>query len=94
MSYTLDQNEYRRLKTRLTAKQNKFRKAQDAMKNEDDVSEAMKAAKAVVAERDYAVAIFEEKGYPDSHSNWERLGEDAHYFINRNASRNTSTAWR
>lgn len=36
----------------------------------------------VIAECDRAIAIFEEKGYPDSWSNWERAKMDAEMAIN------------
>lgn len=31
----------------------------------------------VIAERDYAFAIFERDGYPDDWARWERAAEDA-----------------
>jgi hypothetical protein len=68
--YTLTQAEFVNLKRRLTLKQNRLR---NAVLTED----RMMAARAVKAECERALAIFAEKGYPDSRHNWSRALEDA-----------------
>lgn len=40
----------------------------------------------IIAEVDRALAIFEEKGYPDSWSNWERAKDDATFAKQRVAT--------
>ena len=82
MSYTLDQATYRRLKTRLTTKQNKLKKETAAatygnLRAEVQRADVVNAARAVVAEVDAALAVFEESGYPDSWASWERAKSDA-----------------
>ena len=88
MSYTLSQATYTRLKSRLTRVENAFRKAKQAhiddKRNTTSINEAaIKAAKSLKAEAEYAIAIFEEQGYPDSHHRWERAKEDAAYLLLR-----------
>jgi len=39
----------------------------------------------IIAECDRALAIFEEKGYPDNWSNWERAKDDATFAKQRAA---------
>ena len=58
MSYTLTQQEFRTLKSRLTRAKKK-------------------GPEAVIAECDRALAIFEDKGYPDRWNDWQRAKEDA-----------------
>jgi hypothetical protein len=40
-------------------------------------------AKQLVSEVGYAMGIFEQKGYPDAWSNWQRAKEDAESIITR-----------
>ena len=85
--YSLTQDEYKRLKTRLTARTNKLMKAKGAAHKarpfpSNELKEAVIFnAKQVIAEADYALRIFEEKGSPDSWSNWERAKDDAQFLI-------------
>ena len=65
-------DELRRLKTRLTRKNNALNKA-------DTPEEVEKAADAVVKECHYAKGVFERKGYPDCHHDWDRAHSDAHF---------------
>jgi hypothetical protein len=93
-NYTLTQAEYKRLKTRLTTRINKMKKVQarahyarpfpSAELKEQVVFEA----KQVIAEADYALKIFEEKGSPDQWSNWELAKDDAQSLI-----RHYSPSW-
>ena len=39
----------------------------------------------IIAECNYAIGIFEEKGYPDSWSDWTRAKDDALFNKQRNA---------
>ena len=77
----MTQPEYKRLKTRLTRCENAFSKPLDGSK------EKKKTAQALVAEVKYAQAIFEAQGYPDAHHRWERLKEDAEFYLLRNPDR-------
>lgn len=61
MSYTLTQQEFRRLKTRLTR----------AVNSKDNDK--------IIHETTAALAIFEEKGYPDDWMRWQRAKEDAEF---------------
>lgn len=89
MSYTLQQEEYRRLKTRLTYRINRFNKAHQAtLKPPFETREAKDKvvfeAKQLIREVDYANGIFDEQGYPDAWNRWARAKEDAEYQILRN----------
>jgi hypothetical protein len=84
----MTQATYTRLKSRLTRVENVFRKAKQAhiddKRNTSSINEAaIKAAKALKAEAEYGISIFEEQGYPDSHHRWERAKDDAAYLIRR-----------
>lgn len=76
MGYSLTQKEFVDLKRRLTLVQNKAKKAVDP-------AERLGALRKVVFECRRADEIFQEKGYPDSWSRWERAGEDARFEIER-----------
>ena len=89
--YTLTQDEYKRLKTRLTGRLNKMKKTQ-AMAHEvrpfptkEQKEKVVFEAKQVISEVDYALRIFEEKGSPDSWANWERAKDDAQSLIRHHA---------
>lgn len=71
-SYTLTQQEFTRLKRRLTYRKNRLAKAEDLETIKKEVAQLTK-------EVDYAMAIFEEKGYPDNWHAWERAKEDAKF---------------
>ncbi len=92
-AYTLSQATYKKLKTRLTRAENAFNKAKQAHiddrgRNTHAVNEAaIKAAKALKKEADYAIGIFEEQGFPDSHHRWSNAQDDAQYLIQRLTSR-------
>lgn len=45
-----------------------------------------KGPQAVIKACDEALAIFVQKGYPDSWSDWERAHDDAQFELNRNRS--------
>ena len=83
MSYTLSQKTYSNLKRRLTTHENRLKKAISANRGvggppPKELSEAVvKAAGGVIKECHHAKAIFDEQGYPDSHSRWDRAEEDA-----------------
>lgn len=77
-NYTLTQEDYSRLKRRLTTRRNAFTKAQTA------VTKAV-AAKNLKAEAEYGLRQFEKLGFPDSHHDWTRALEDAEFYISRNA---------
>ena len=80
-AYTLSQAEYKRLKSRLTRVENTLRKAANEVRadkfNKDKQTAALKAADAVLKEADYALGVFQEKGYPDDWHRWERAQDDA-----------------
>lgn len=61
--YTLTQQEYSNLKSRLTR----------AISSKDH--------NRIVQECDRAFAIFDEKGYPDDWSRWQRVKEDASFQV-------------
>lgn len=65
MSYTLTQKEFASLKSRLTRAENKKREDPEKL-----LSEATRA-----------LAVFEEKGFPDAWHRWQRAKEDAEYLI-------------
>jgi len=83
----MEQSEYRRLKTRLTTKQNKLKAAltaADVARRMGEVEDILKArdavilaAHAVVAEATSAQVMFDERGYPDSWANGDRAKADA-----------------
>lgn len=64
-SYTLTQAEFRSLKARLTRAENRAKASGDWGP--------------VAREARRALALFEEKGFPDSWSRWQRAAEDADY---------------
>lgn len=68
MSYTLTQNEYKSLKSRLTRAINS--------QNQQNI----------IAECNRALAIFEQKGYPDDWSRWERAKDDASFQLRHRQS--------
>ena len=69
MNEQLSQREYSRLKSRLT-------RAKNALARSPQEHKATQAAK-VVAEVDYALTVFDARGYPDQWHDWERSKEDA-----------------
>jgi hypothetical protein len=83
----MEQSEYRRLKTRLTTKQNKLKAALAAaadVRRTGEVEDILRArdavllaAQAVVTEANSAQVMFDEQGYPDSWANWDRAKADA-----------------
>ena len=84
----MTQATYTRLKSRLTRVENAFRKAKQAHIDDKrctaSINEAaIKAAEALKKEAEYATAIFEDQGYPDSHHRWERAKDDATYLLQR-----------
>jgi hypothetical protein len=85
----LTQAEYRRLKTRLTTRENKFKKAAAAHREARPVPSAthcevlLEAAKQLRAEAVYGLAQFEKLGSPDQWSRWERAKDDAQSQIHR-----------
>jgi len=86
--YTLTQAEFKRLKTRLTTKQNKLAAALQAQQGKTETRASREAvcaaAKQVMAEADYANAIFAAKGAPDDWARWERAKDDATFAFQRN----------
>ena len=87
MSYTLTQEEYSRLKRRLTYRQNRLGKVRNLLQQpvltRDQRELLVSEAKQLKKEAEYAQSIFEEKGSPDSWYRWERAKEDAQFIINR-----------
>lgn len=85
----LTQAEYRRLKTRLTTRENKFKKAVAAhqaarpMPTATHVDVLLAAAKQLRAEAVYGLEQFEKLGHPDQWSRWERAKDDAQSQIHR-----------
>lgn len=81
--YTLTQREYSRLKRRLTFRLNRLKKADEdvlALKGREtreDKQHVINMANQVIRECEYAKGIFEEKGFPDGHSRWDRIKDDA-----------------
>lgn len=67
MGYILSQDEYRRLKTRLT-------RAENAAQKHGGTYWAKLEREAA-----YGLAIFDEQGYPDAWSRWTRALDDARY---------------
>lgn len=65
MSYTLTQQEFRNLKTRLTRAQNT---------GDHDK---------IIAECERALAIFDDKGWPDDWARWQRALDDAKFAKSR-----------
>lgn len=87
----LTQAEYRRLKTRLTRRQNAFNKARAAVQSWTDprephasAREAMRTA-AVELEREarYGINYFAEHGSPDDWARWDVASGDASYMLMR-----------
>lgn len=71
---TLTQKEFRRLKGRLTRRENAVKKA-------DNDTDRLQAAKDLVREVDYAMGIFEEKGYPDDWYRWQVASDDVSFIL-------------
>jgi hypothetical protein len=88
MSYALKQTEYKCLKTRLTKAQNKFNKIERLSRGHFETADSrariVKAARELLAEANYGLKVFEQKGSPDSWADWERAKDDAHMHIQRN----------
>jgi hypothetical protein len=85
-----NQAEYRRLKTRLTAKKNKFDAALAAGRAGrmiDGGDTLIAAARALITECDHANVVFYEAGYPDDWTNWERAKNDAEMHLRRMGAR-------
>jgi hypothetical protein len=88
MSYTLTQEEYRRLKTRLTTRVNRLNKLSQPVRDVPSLpkpkrEDLVKEANQLIAECAYAQGIFDTKGSPDDWSRWERAKEDAQSLIQR-----------
>ena len=86
MSYTLTQAEYTRLKTRLTTRENRMKRAEQSVfgsvvTNRPDF--LIKEARHLINEVKYAMEIFEKHGFPDEWSRWERAESDANLQIRR-----------
>ena len=73
MSYTLTPKNHSRLKSRLTYRRNRLKRA----KVSGDKSRIVFEANQIVQEVKYAIGIFESEGYPDDWSNWTRASDDA-----------------
>lgn len=89
MSYRLSQKEFARLKRRLTGRENKLKSAEAALRENPNVTPLKNAvvteAKQLIHEVEYANAIFEDLGYPDAWTRWQRLKEDTQFLISRNS---------
>lgn len=88
MSYTLTQAEFKRLKTRLTFRKNRLAKVAEPVRDipslpKDKKEKLVCEANQLISEVDYAMKIFQEKGYPDAWACWERAKEDAQSLIQR-----------
>lgn len=90
MSYKLTQAEYKRLKTRLTFRENRLKKAQQKVREarmdpptRENRDLLIAEANQLLNEATYAIAIFEAKGFPDAWSRWERARGDADAQIRR-----------
>lgn len=87
MSDILTHAEYRSLRTTLTRRTNKLRKAKAELRAANgrhtpaQTEAVLAAACSVIAHCDDALEIFESKGYPDSWSSWESGREDAAYDV-------------
>lgn len=88
----LSQSEYVRLKRRLTTLENKLKRAAKAdpqldgnyclpVDNEDDPR--IPIYKKIIEEVKYALAIFEEQGYPDFWPRWRNAADDAAWQLGR-----------
>jgi len=88
MSYTLTQEEFVRLKRRLTFRQNRLNRAKAALVdkscNRESQAKVVFEADQLVKEVDYAINIFEDRGFPDAHNNWSRAKDDAQLLIRIN----------
>ena len=86
MNESKQQAQYRRLKTRLTTKNNKLATALKAARNGNPTAaggDVLTTARAVIVEVDYANTLFEATGYPDAWANWTRAKDDAEMHIRR-----------
>ena len=79
MSVTLTQADFKRLKTRLTYRQNRLKKARGGKDQAAIIAEASQ----IISECDYAIGIFEQKSYPDDHHRWTRAKDDAQLIKSR-----------
>jgi hypothetical protein len=77
----ISQAEYRRLKSRLTRRENAYSKARAAKVATPNspalTAEVVKAARELRAEAYYGLDIFEDQGYPDAWHRWQRAHADA-----------------
>lgn len=81
-----DQSQYRRLKTRLTTKKNKFDAALRSARGgrmEDSHDALITVSRALIEEVDSANAYFDKTGYPDAWADWERAKMDAEMHLRR-----------
>jgi hypothetical protein len=89
MSYTLTQEEFVRLKRRLTFRQNRLNRAKAAIVDKscsrESQAKVVFEADQIVKEVDYAMNIFQSEGHPDDWARWERAGDDAKLIIQLNA---------
>lgn len=88
MSYTLTQEQFVRLKKRLTFRLNRMKKAKAALVgkscNRELQDKVVFEADQLVKEVDYAMNIFQSEGHPDDWARWERAREDAKFQIQVN----------
>ena len=88
MSYTLTQENFVRLKKRLTTRMNRLNKAKSAVvgksHNRELQAKVVAEANQVIKEVEYAMNIFQSEGHPDDWARWERAGDDAKTLIRLN----------